>query len=176
MNNYIKLFSLVLLLIITFRIEVLPEPPQVFSIASSQITTKIIDDTKRHIECLAKNIYFEARSESYEGQLAVAQITLNRMNDPKYPKDVCDVVYQKKTKENRVVCQFSWTCFHQPDIKDIEAWHLSIEIAKHALTHKVVHDILAKSNALYYHATYVKPKWQVKKVTKIGKHIFYAAL
>jgi len=133
-------------------------------------------DYNRQVDCLAKNIYYESATESYEGKLAVAQVTLNRVNSGKFPSDICSVVYQKTTDQNlRTVCQFSWTCMvKELIVKDKYAWEESHMIAKRALTEPVLHDTIAKSNALYYHASYVNPGWNKQKVImKIGNHIFY---
>jgi len=149
--------------------------PTVYAIKQPEIKPVLLDDTKRQVDCLAKNIYFEARSESHEGQLAVAQVTMNRVHHPNYPKDICDVVYQKTVKDNKIVCQFSWTCY--PNIvTEVEAWQTSLMIAKKALTDITVHDKLARTNALFYHSLYVKPNWKFTRVSKIGNHIFYAEL
>lgn len=130
----------------------------------------------KQVDCLAKNIYHESATESYEGKLAVAQVTLNRANSGRFPTDICSVVYQKTTDQNlRTICQFSWTCMvKELVVKDKYAWEESVMIAKRALTVPQLHDTIAKSKALYYHAVYVNPGWNKQKVvTKIGNHIFY---
>lgn len=136
-------------------------------------------DYNKQVDCLAKNIYHEAASESYEGKLAVAQVTMNRVNSGKFPSDICSVVYQKTTDQNlKTVCQFSWTCMVKELVtKDKYAWEVSVIIAKRALTEPVLHDKIAETNALYYHAVYVKPGWNKTKVVKqIGNHIFYSKI
>jgi spore germination cell wall hydrolase CwlJ-like protein len=134
-------------------------------------------DYQKQVDCLAKNIYYEAASETYEGKLAVAQVTLNRVNSGIFPKDICSVVYQKTTDQNlKTVCQFSWTCMAKEllQIRDRYKWEESVFIAQRALTVPFLHDKIAESNALYYHAVYVKPGWNNHKVVaKIGNHIFY---
>lgn len=134
----------------------------------------------RQVECLAQNIYHEAATESYEGKLAVAQVTLNRAKSPSYPKDICAVVYQKtkSPQQDSFTCQFSWTCLsNSMKPKDKYSWEESVNIAKRALTEPQLHDRIAESNALYYHATYVNPGWnKTKVVTKIGNHIFYTKI
>ena len=85
------------------------------TISAEIITTvtqkQISVSMQNQIDCLAKNIYYEAGSESYEGKLAVAQVTLNRVNSGKFPTDICSVVYQKTVDQNlKTICQFSWTC------------------------------------------------------------------
>ena len=136
-------------------------------------------DYKKQVECLAKNIYYEAGIEKYEGKLAVAQVTLNRVNSGKFPSDICSVVYQKTTDQNlKTICQFSWTCMvKELVIKDKYSWEESQLIAKRALTEPFVHDTIAQSNALFFHAVYVKPNWEKTKVVKqIGNHIFYSKI
>lgn len=140
---------------------------------------QVSTDFNRQLDCLAKNIYYEAGTEKYEGKLAVAQVTMNRVNSGKYPKDICSVVYQKTTDQNlRTVCQFSWTCMvKELVIKDKYSWEESQLIAKRALTEPFVHDTIAQSNALFFHAVYVKPNWEKTKVVKqIGNHIFYSKI
>ena len=68
------------------------------------VQKQVAESYNKQVECLAKNIYYESGSETYEGKLAVAQVTLNRVNSPKYPHEVCAVVYQKTQN----TCQFSW--------------------------------------------------------------------
>lgn len=133
---------------------------------------------KKQVDCLAKNIYHEAANESYEGKLAVAQVTMNRVASGKFASDVCSVVYQKtKTPENNITCQFSWTCIANNLSYDKYKWEESVIIAKRALTEPVLHDTIAETNALYYHAVYVKPGWNKTKVVKqIGNHIFYTKI
>lgn len=127
-------------------------------------------DFNKQVMCMAKNLYYEAATESYEGKLAVAQVTINRTNSRNYPSDVCGVVYQKTNN----TCQFSWTCMKVPEIKNEYAWEEAMYIARRALTNAILHKELAKANALYYHATYVSPGWNRKIIKRIGNHIFYA--
>ena len=136
------------------------------------VKRQVAESYNQQVECLAENIYYESASEAYEGKLAVAQVTLNRVNSPQYPHDVCSVVYQK----TQGTCQFSWTCNNVDTlVKNKYQWEESLLIAKRALTQPVLHDIIAKTNALYYHAVYVNPGWnKTKVVARIGNHIFYA--
>lgn len=145
------------------------------------VTTQkqVSDSMLKQIDCLAKNIYYEAGSESYEGKLAVAQVTLNRVNSGKFPTDICSVVYQKTVDQNlRTICQFSWTCMVKELVnKNKYVWEESYMIAKRALTEAVLHDTIAESNALYFHAVYINPGWSKTKVVKqIGNHIFYSKI
>lgn len=111
---------------------------------------------------MAKNIYFEARGEPKAGKLAVAKVTLNRVNSPNFANNICDVVYQKH--------QFSWTKNHKRKIVDNSAWRESLELARHAIDTKLTYLNLP---ALYFHNATVSPKWGKKRVAKIGNHYFY---
>jgi hypothetical protein len=117
--------------------------------------------------CLAKAVYFEARGESIEGQLAVAQVVLNRAKSGIYPPTVCGVVTQP--------AQFSFVHGGQmppPDTAS-ECWHKALAIADIATKHLATS---LASNVLWYHATYVAPAWgrQHVRVAQIGMHIFYS--
>jgi N-acetylmuramoyl-L-alanine amidase len=122
--------------------------------------------TKQDIECLAKNIYFEARGESSKGKIAVAQVTLNRVNHPQdFNKTICGVVYQPN--------QFSWTSMPKQAIRDTKQWQEALYIAKGMLSGKL---FINNFNALYFHRHDVQPHWRKTKqrIKTIDKHIFYA--
>ena len=120
------------------------------------------------VMCLALNIYFEARSEEPMGQLAVAEVTLNRVMSRRYPDTVCEVVWQRK--------QFSWTHDGKSDVpKDAKAWDMAVRAAKLAMKHRDV--VIVGNGVTHYHADYVKPYWTTayERVAKVGTHIFYKA-
>jgi spore germination cell wall hydrolase CwlJ-like protein len=123
--------------------------------------------------CLARAVYFEARSESALGQMAVAKVILNRVKAPQYPKSICGVVYQGSQRRNS--CQFSFACDGQADdVKQPAAWAQAKVIAQRAI--KGDPGVAAKlGGALHYHADYVKPRWakSMRKAIKVGRHIFY---
>jgi spore germination cell wall hydrolase CwlJ-like protein len=131
------------------------------------------DDREKQLRCLTQNIYWEAASEPFEGKVAVAQVTMNRVASGSFPDNVCGVVYQKNLVYSRVVCQFSWACngvhkvrpIHQPLYRESEA------VAKRVLLENF--RLPGLTTALYYHADYVKPGWGKTPITKIGRHIFY---
>lgn len=131
---------------------------------------------KDSLDCLAKNIYFEARGEDIIGQYGVGLVTLNRVADKKFPNNICDVVYQAVKVNNKVVkhkCQFSWYCDGISDIPtNSEAWYQAINIAE-TLLHFNVEDFTKGSK--FYHAIYVTPKWSKNKkvLARIGRHVFY---
>ena len=130
-------------------------------------------EVEKSLDCLAMNVYREAGNEPFEGKVAVAQVTLNRVNSNKFPKDVCAVVYQKTRFTERVICQFSWYCDskHRNRPVNDEAYEESYRVAKMVF----LEDFRLESikTALYYHADYVNPNWKLKRIAKIGTHIFY---
>lgn len=136
-----------------------------------QIQKEVKLKFQQQVTCLAQNVYYEARGESYQGKLAVTQVVLNRVRSGLFPDTVCGVVYQR----NNNGCQFSWVCQKPNSPINPYLWQESVEIAKRALTHKTVYAKLAKDDALYYHADYVSPDWSnnMQVVAVIGKHIFY---
>ena len=128
----------------------------------------------RQLECLAINIYKEAGYEPFEGKVAVAQVTLNRVQSSNFPDDVCQVVYQKNVVYEKVVCQFSWYCdrAHKGRPVNPNAYQESLDVAKKVLFEGF--RLPGLDQALFYHADYVRPQWRNKeKITKIGAHIFY---
>lgn len=138
--------------------------------------SNIIDFSE--IQCLADNIYFEARSEPDLGKYAVAKVTINRVNDPYFPESICDVVQQ----ERRGICQFSWWC--DPDLRDKAQKKLIDgkayqQIKLIALETYLLHDEIdvGLEGATFYHASYINKKKigvaKLEKTAKIGKHIFY---
>lgn len=136
-----------------------------------------IDMPARQIEkqltCLSRNIYWEAANEPFEGKVAVAQVTINRMQSGKFPDTVCGVVHQKTTFYDRVVCQFSWLCENNHLVRPVykPLYKESEDVAKMVLLEGF--RLKGLQDALYYHADYVNPQWKKEKVTKIGRHIFY---
>ena len=125
----------------------------------------------KQLTCLAKNIYHEAATEPFEGKVAVAQVTLNRAASGKFPPDICDVVYQKNVFYGKVVCQFSWYCLNGPKVKSSAHYNESMEVAKKVLLENF--RLPSMHKAMYYHADYVNPNWNLPKISQIGRHIFY---
>lgn len=137
---------------------------------SSDITAEV---RERQLACLAKNIYHEAGSEPFEGKVAVAQVTMNRVESGQFPGDVCKTIYQKNIVYEKVICQFSWTCDRVTGPKPIHKvnYEQSMDAAKKVLLEGF--RLPSLEDALYYHADYVNPGWRKEKVAKIGRHIFY---
>lgn len=144
--------------------------PQDHAWAATPLPASVFSDKEQ--KCLAEGIYFEARGESVKGQAAVAQVILNRVRNPHYPDTICGVVYQNEDWRNR--CQFSFACDRIPDIiASPRHWKIAKEIAMAVTAGKIwFKDV---GSATHYHATYVRPAWgpTMKRVEKIGKHIFY---
>jgi spore germination cell wall hydrolase CwlJ-like protein len=129
-----------------------------------------IDD--KELWCLATAIYFEARGESYRGQVAIAQVVQNRVKDRRYPKTICGVVFQNQNRRNS--CQFSFACDGMPEvINDKSSWAQAQDIARRFADGELYLTEVGK--ATHYHATYVRPAWapRMVKLTQIGLHVFY---
>jgi len=127
----------------------------------------------KELDCLTRNIYWEAASEPFEGKVGVAQVTMNRVNSGKFANSVCEVVYQKNIFYAKVVCQFSWYCENTHKMRPVykPLWEESELVAKKVLLENFRLPSLNK--ALYYHADYVNPNWKKPKIEQIGRHIFY---
>ena len=127
----------------------------------------------RQLECLTRNIYWEAASEPFEGKVAVAQVTMNRVAHGKFGDGVCGVIYQKNVFYEKVICQFSWVCETTHKTRPVypPLWAESELVAKKVLLENF--RLPGLTNALYYHADYVSPGWKLPKIDKIGRHIFY---
>jgi len=137
---------------------------------TSQVTAEM---RERQLGCLAKNVYHEAGGEPFEGKIAVAQVTMNRVNSSQFPGDVCKVIYQKNMFYEKVVCQFSWVCDRETAFKPTNRanYNESMIAAQKVLLED--YRLPSLKTALYYHADYVDPHWKKEQVAKIGHHIFY---
>lgn len=132
-----------------------------------------VHDRERQLKCMADNIYYEAAMEPAEGKLAVAQVVMNRTESPDFPKDICQVIYQRNSFYQTVVCQFTWLCDGSVGRRPVQPQQYaeSMEAAKKVLLEGF--RLPSLKNALYYHADYVNPRWNKEQVAKIGRHIFY---
>ena len=123
-------------------------------------------------KCLANAVYFESRGEAVRGQIAVAQVVMNRVFSGYYPDDVCGVVYQNSYRH--LACQFTFACDGIPDVvSDAESWERAKKVAKATLDGRVWLPEVGK--ATHYHASWVRPRWvrEMRKLHKIGVHSFY---
>ena len=134
--------------------------------------------------CLALNTYHEAKNQSLVGQIATAQVVMNRVEDNRFPSTVCEVVKQGPTRPSwedpekvypiKHRCQFSWYCDGKDDTpKNEKAWRKAQDVAFIVYYNKIQLDVT--EGATHYHATYVRPAWAKtkKRTTRIEKHIFY---
>jgi spore germination cell wall hydrolase CwlJ-like protein len=137
---------------------------RIIDVQYSQLTPA----AKKQVDCLAENIYYEAGHEPEDGKKAVAFVTLNRTQDPRYPKDICSVVKQKVNS----TCQFTWYCEGKTAIRNYYAYEEAKRVAVFMYAnYERLRDIT--SGALFYHADYVNPRWKLEKTVVIGRHIFY---
>jgi spore germination cell wall hydrolase CwlJ-like protein len=146
----------------------LPKPP----LSPAQRLELQGKDYDKAEKCLAQAIYFEARNEPARGQQAVAQVVLNRVFSPYYPKDVCSVVYQNAHRH--LACQFTFACDGKPEtVNEQGAWTRANRIATQTLNAKVWLPEVDK--ATHYHAAYVRPNWirEMKVMVRYGLHTFY---
>ena len=160
------------------KIAMVISMPLVFAFIAQELKAS---DQNGERYCMAQNIYFEAANQSFAGKLAVAHVVINRTEDLQFPNEICDVIYQAKTKVNwkgnvvpiRNQCQFSWYCDGLSDEPvDSVTWIKSLRIADLVLTGEYK-DIT--EGALWYHADYIYPYWadELEEVTQIDNHRFY---
>ena len=131
------------------------------------------------LNCLVEAVYYEARSEPFVAQLAVANVVLERVRDHRFPSTICNVVHQgrynKKGQPIRHKCMFSYWCDGRPErMKEIEALKTAISVSEMAISGVIVE---ATVGATHYHATYVRPHWRLShtfmELGQLGRHIFY---
>lgn len=134
---------------------------------------------RAEVDCLTQNILFEAGREPEKGKYAVALVTLNRVESPRYPNNICDVVRQR----TRHTCQFSWWCIDKLQQKAVYSRYTAAEQRLYDMAQRVALDVYLNYNklydvtygALFYHADYVSPYWKysLRQTAVIGQHIFY---
>lgn len=127
-------------------------------------------------ECLARNIYYESAHQPTEGMVAVGLVTINRFQDERYPKSICGVVQQRTRIGQAIVCQFSWTCTSAKNRRpreDDPEWQKSLEIANELAVGGYPQWQKKYANSFHFHAIYINPGWKLKRIGRIGHHIFY---
>lgn len=132
------------------------------------LTVAMLTRPMQHeVDCLTQNIVQEAPEESYEGKLAVATVTMNRVKSRSFPKTVCGVVYQKG--------QFSWTNNKRKSVFSPSVYKAARQIAEEVLYQQK--RLISIGNATYFHSTAVTPSWRLtmRPIRQIGVHIFYVA-
>lgn len=130
---------------------------------------KLLD--KKQLKCLTDNVYFEAGNEVEEAKIAVALVTLNRLNHEYFPDTICDVVYQR----TRWKCQFTWVCDKTRKINYWSTYYESKKIAEYVIMNYDVIDDHTKGATFFHHKRLINPfsNIDVQKTASIGKHIFY---
>lgn len=140
---------------------------RIFGTALILVSSSTVQALEKEAECLAKNIYYEARNQSTTGKLAVALVTLNRVESPKYPETICEVVWEEK--------QFSWTHDGKPD----NPYELDKYESIKNLTLDLLNDLPSYKDftegSLHYHADYVSPCWSKlsEPTVVVNDHLFY---
>lgn len=131
------------------------------------------------LECMAKNIYFEARNQSYSGKVATAHVVMNRVKSEEFPNNVCDVVYQAKLNSNgapiRNRCQFSWYCDGLSDVpREQDEWIESVRVAQDAVLLWDNNFDLTEGSQ-FYHSRNVNPWWNrnMTLTVRIDDHLFF---
>lgn len=127
----------------------------------------------KEINCLAQNIYFEARGSNLADKVAVADVVMNRTEDRRYPTTVCGVVSQGVIV-GKTDCQFSWKCDNKSNMPaESDSWEEAKSIAYNMYVHGEYRGVT--EGATHYHATYVKPYWakSLQLVGRIGAHVYY---
>lgn len=165
--------------VLTQLVEITPIPVdlnvQTFAIDLTDpeiVITSLIP--KNELHCLQQNIYFEARGQGMRGMSAIANVTMHRTKDARYPSSVCGVVHQ----QSKGICQFSWVCTKgksarpRSKTEELAAWHTAGEIAARALQGTLT-DVV--HGATHFHNTAANPSWarRLKQTIQIGTHIFY---
>ena len=157
------------------------------SVVGLDIDTSNIDPEQAY--CLAENIYYESKSEDIRGQYAVGSVTLNRVNDPRFPKTVCDVVRQANIHRvtKKLVCAFSWYCENDKKGKEIPIRNKDGTINQRVADQFQAASIVAiqilsgnvddnTNGATHFHNPYTSnPAWkyEMKKTMRVGNHDFY---
>jgi len=142
------------------------------------VTIKSVAVKADDLSCLAEAVYFEARSESFVAQLAVANVILERVSSDRYPDDICSVVHQSKKWKGKPIrnkCQFSYWCDGKPEtIANVDAYQQSVSASELALQGVLLSQT---DGATHYHAAYVFPYWATDDsfltLGQVGNHIFY---
>ena len=149
-----------------------------YHVEKQKLTVKFTREASwlKEIQCLARNVHYEARGESVEGQLAVAKVTLNRASSDLFPNSVCEVVNERKKNDyGYLVCQFSWRCesWNNPT-RNFSVDHPSYQVALDAILNYDKIDTVT-DDTYWFHTPKVKPRWRKHKqmIAKVDGHIFY---
>ena len=172
-NSIVKIILMVIGLALSLSLLNWTVTHKLASITPIEVSDITAEVRERQLGCLAKNSYYEAGSEPFEGKVAIAQVTLNRTASGKFPGDICQTIYQKNIFYEKVVCQFSWACDRNTGVRPINsaAFNQSMDVAKKVLLEGF--RLPGLKDAMYFHADNVSPGWNKQKIVQIGHHIFY---
>ena len=179
LNQPIKILIALIVLTVFLTFDQLPTVPEVENNVPETKIAKIVDP--KQLTCMAKNIFYEAGSESLNGQAAVARVVMNRIAHG-FVKDPCAVIYQASYVDKLIddemqkvkLCQFSRVCEGKSEPNKNSARYKQAEqVAYDVLAHDAYTDVVPKST-LFFHNLSVDPLWPYKQVAKIGNHIFYS--
>lgn len=175
--NFIKP---IIAFIIIVGVHLTYDPTEVFTTEEEpEVVAKVVDP--KQLACMAKNIFYEAGSESILGQAAVARVVINRVNHG-FAKTPCAVVYQSHMVEKIIddeltkvkLCQFSWVCEGKGEPNtNSQRYKQAQHVAYEVMANDAYNDVVPKST-LFFHNLTVDPLWPYKQVAKIGNHIFYS--
>ena len=175
--NFIKP---IIAFIIIVGVHLTYDPTKMFTTEEEpEVVAKVVDP--KQLACMAKNIFYEAGSESILGQAAVARVVINRVNHG-FARTPCAVVYQSHIVEKIVddeltkvkLCQFSWVCEGKGEPNtNSQRYKQAQQVAYDVMANDAYNDVLPKS-ALFFHNLTVDPLWPYRQVAKIGNHIFYS--
>ncbi len=175
MNKLKKGLTTLVLILSTVTHWAYAQETETTQIAQSNIQkVELNPHLEKELLCLALNIYHEAGGETVEGKIAVAQVSINRTENGRFPGTICGVVKQKTVWQGATVCQFSWYCTDKGKrIQPLSSpsFRESFEVARKVLIDGIRLDHMRE--ALYFHARSVKPNWGKVKVAQIGNHVFY---
>ena len=171
--NLLACLMMIVGLYYSYKLVVWATDRKISMVPNMSLPAATVAVREQQLACLARNIYYEAGTEPFEGKVAVAQVTINRVESGMFPADICKVVYEKNLIYGKVLCQFSWYCDRAATVRPIsnEVYTESMEVAKKVLLEGF--RLPGLYTAMYYHADYVNPGWRREKVAKIGRHIFY---
>ncbi len=179
LSQPIKILIVLLFLSIVFIIDQMTNVVETNLIIAETKVAKTVDP--KQLTCMAKNIFYEAGSESLNGQAAVARVVMNRIAHG-FGKDPCAVIYQASYVDKLIddemqkvkLCQFSWVCEGKGEPnKNSTRYKQAEQVAYDVLAHDAYTDVVPKST-LFFHNLSVDPLWPYKQVAKIGNHIFYS--
>ena len=179
LSQPIKILIVSLFLSIVFIIDQMTNVVETNLIIAETKIAKVVDP--KQLNCLAKNIFYEAGNEPLNGQAAVARVVMNRIKHG-FGKNPCDVIYQASHVDRLIddeiqkvkLCQFSWVCEGKAEPnKNNTKYKQAERIAYEVLAYDEYKDVVPNTT-LFFHNLHVDPLWPYKQVAKIGNHIFYS--